>query len=454
MFDALNTTGEPLTAYETFKPFVIEDVGLSSYRASKEYSYLEKIDGHLALKPSERASRTEKLIIHAGLHETGYKGTKRLSEQRRWLRKHYQELRDRNDKQAFLGDLVRLADVERFFETPVEFDAISNDDATRLCMGILASAKHDIVIPVIARFYDAFVNAGAVRPSAEHSALQEAIRAVTAFSTLWRLAHGGTAGIDGLYRTIMKGRAADGHKRAVGPLCKRPIGLPARSLTVSHLRQDLRAMLDQAGLSDQNDWVERAAKTPNAETGSRAFTKFFLAAAMNDAVVDPAEPTSLIKGHAGVCNLLRPSAPWRAEGYDLEHIAPQNPATASSSVAASGWSPDIYVNPETKQLLGNTTLLPVMVNRAIKNAAWAHKQAVLRLLTAPTTTQAEQDLIAAKAAGDLTEFPTLPTIVAQSAYHKHLEPLLSVPTWNAATIQSRTINLCSLGYQQLTQWLS
>lgn len=454
MFDALNTTGEPLTAYETFKPLVIEDVGLSSYRGSTEYSALEKIDGHLALKPTERASRTEKLIIHAGLHETGYKGTKRLSEQRRWLRKHYQDLGERGDKQEFLGDLVRLADVERFFENPQDFDAISSDDATRLCVSVLASAKHDIVIPVIARFYDAFVKAGSQRPSGEHTALEEAIRVVTAFSTLWRLAHGGTAGIDGIYRTIMKGRAADGARCAVGPLCKRPVGFSARPLTVAYLRQDLRAVLDQAGLVDENDWVEQAAKTPNAETGSRAFTKFFLAAAMNDAVVDAAEPTTLVKGHSGVCNLLRPSAPWRAEGYDLEHIAPQNPAASLSGTPASGWSPDIYVNPDTKQLLGNTTLLPVMVNRAIKNAAWAHKQAVFRLLTAPTTAQAEKDLVAAKAAGDLVEFPTLPTIVAQSAFHKHLEPLLSVPSWSEATIQARTKNLCALGYQQLQQWLS
>jgi len=454
MFDALNTTGEPLTAYETFKPLVIEDVGLSAYRGSTEYSYLEKIDGYLAQKPSERASRTEKLIIHAGLHETGYKGTKRLSEQRRWLRKHYQELRLRSHKQEFLGDLVRLTDVERFFESPHEFDAISNDDATRLCVRILASASHDIVIPVIARFYDAFVQSGGARPSATHTALEEAIRACTAFSTLWRIAHGGTAGIDGHYRAIMKGRVADGAKPAVGPLCKRPQGIAARSLSVSHLRQDLRAVLEQAGLGDEDHWVARAQKTPVAETGSRAFTKLFLAAAMNDAVVDPTEPKTLIKGHSGVCDLLRAGAAWITVPYDLEHIAPQNPATTPSGSAIAGWAPDIYVNPDTKQLIGNTTLLPAMVNRALKNSAWVQKQAVFRLLTASTTAQAEQDLVAAKTAGDLREFPSLPNIVAQSAYHRHLEPLLSVSTWDAETIQARSRNLCALGHQELQKWLS
>lgn len=454
MFDALNTTGEPLTAYETFKPLVVEDVGLSTYRGSVEYSYLEKIDGYLSLKPAERASRTEKLIIHTGLHETGYKGTKRLSEQRRWLRKHYQELRERTEKQDFLSDLVRLTEVERFFENSHEFDAISNSDATRLCVRILASANHDIVIPVIARFYDAFVLAGGARSSATHTSLEEAIRAVTAFSTLWRIAHGGTAGIDGYYRAIMKGRVADGAKPAVGPLCKRPQGIAARSLSVSHLRQDLRAVLDQAGLGDEDHWVAQAQKTPVVETGSRAFTKFFLAAAMNDAAVDPSDSKNLIKGHSGVCDLLRASAAWVTDPYDLEHIAPQNPATTSSGSAITGWASDIYVNADTKQLIGNATLLPATVNRALKNAAWTQKQAVFRLLTASTTSQAEQDLVSAQTAGDLREFPSLSTIVAQSAYHKHLEPLLSVSAWDAATIQARSKNLCELGYQELQKWLS
>lgn len=454
MFDALNTTGEPLTAYETFKPVVIEDVGLSSYRASAEYQYLEKIDTYIAIKPTDRVRRTEKLVIHAGLHESGIKGTKRLSEQRRWLRSHYTKLPSQSEKQRFLQGLVRLTDFQRFFEAPAKFAVVSASEPTRLCIDVLASAKHDIVVPLLTRFYEAFVAMGSKQGSAEQKELESAILAVTAFSTLWRLAQGGTAGIDGLYRALMKGRAGDAQLPAIGPFCERPNGITARSPSAVQLKSQMLAILKHKSLGTQAEWVAQSAKTPCDEKGSRVFAKFFLAAAMNDAVVDPANSTKLTRGHAGVCDMLRPSAPWFADKFDLEHIAPKNPSSTTPTGSQSAWSADLYLNPETKQLLGNLTLLPASVNRAIKNSPWAQKQAVYRLLTATTTPQAESQMRAAQLQGDLSDFPSLSQIVSQAAFHKYLEPLAGMQAWAASSVQTRTENLCELGYAQLIKWLS
>ena len=44
IFQALNTTGEPLSPIETFKPVVVKYIGVEEYKESQEYLLFEKID--------------------------------------------------------------------------------------------------------------------------------------------------------------------------------------------------------------------------------------------------------------------------------------------------------------------------------------------------------------------------------------------------------------------------
>ena len=59
MFEALNTTGQPLTAFETFKPKVIEREELEKYKESKSYPQMEKIEKYLGKfeKPSDKSKK-------------------------------------------------------------------------------------------------------------------------------------------------------------------------------------------------------------------------------------------------------------------------------------------------------------------------------------------------------------------------------------------------------------
>ena len=50
MFEALNTTGKPLTAFETFKPKVIEREELSKYKETESYKWMTKIEEYLNKK--------------------------------------------------------------------------------------------------------------------------------------------------------------------------------------------------------------------------------------------------------------------------------------------------------------------------------------------------------------------------------------------------------------------
>jgi hypothetical protein len=46
MFDSLNTTGDPLTAFETFKPKVVEHIGLEKYFDSYSKKNMEQVENY------------------------------------------------------------------------------------------------------------------------------------------------------------------------------------------------------------------------------------------------------------------------------------------------------------------------------------------------------------------------------------------------------------------------
>src|SRR5690606_34010052 len=67
IFESLNTTGEPLTAFETFKPKVIQDIGITRYynEESELKGYLDNIELVLEQNNNEKIkkSKTSNLVI-------------------------------------------------------------------------------------------------------------------------------------------------------------------------------------------------------------------------------------------------------------------------------------------------------------------------------------------------------------------------------------------------------
>ena len=80
MFEALNTTGEPLTAFETFKPKVIEKETLSEYENSSSYESINQIEEYLDRnrKADVRQRATSELLVSFALAESGYRLQKKL----------------------------------------------------------------------------------------------------------------------------------------------------------------------------------------------------------------------------------------------------------------------------------------------------------------------------------------------------------------------------------------
>jgi Protein of unknown function DUF262 len=80
MFEALNTTGEPLTAFETLKPRIIEEETLTNYEQSASRQHVRAIEEYLDKfkKAEEKQTATSELLVPFALAETGLKLQKRL----------------------------------------------------------------------------------------------------------------------------------------------------------------------------------------------------------------------------------------------------------------------------------------------------------------------------------------------------------------------------------------
>ena len=75
MFESLNTTGEPLTVLETFRPKVIESEELDKYENSDSRKYMRTIEEYLGQfnVAKKRQDETSKLLTSFALAESGKK---------------------------------------------------------------------------------------------------------------------------------------------------------------------------------------------------------------------------------------------------------------------------------------------------------------------------------------------------------------------------------------------
>ena len=206
MFEALNTTGEPLTAFETFKPKVIEAEELSKYRASPSYEGIERIEkGYLDryARAEEKQKAVSEMLIPFALAETGVKLQNRLNIQRRYLRDEFEKLSSLEEKRAFVHLLAGIASFMNGGWNPREggssFESLNlknYDEKASLGFEVLRHLNHSITIAPLYRFYQCVLDAGRKAQEQQITEFADAIKATAAFSVLWRGAMGGTSNID------------------------------------------------------------------------------------------------------------------------------------------------------------------------------------------------------------------------------------------------------------------
>ena len=453
IFDALNTTGEPLTALETLKPHIVrfERIHGNGYFGSDSEHWWRVLEENIIDPydvPDKRQKEAKELVTGFALYYVGEKLGSDLRVQRNTMRNYFTnaEQRDPTVAKEIVRALARMAQFRRHYWEKDAIDGlvgqqVESDDyqSLKLCLRFILETNTSTVIPILARYWNAFDEIDSERH------FLRALKAVTAFLVLRRAMTGGTSGIDSDFRKMMSQRVgSDGNALCLGA------GMTNRILGIEELKSELCDLLKASrfGVSDKRTWLNRARETPLGNRGSRVICRFVLFAAANNARADLDRPGMLKTEGVIASDEIRflSYAMWNGQRYaTLEHVAPE----AENS---QGWNPSIYERASTRHTVGNLVLLPERENSSIGNAPWDKKKSFYRALVAKTETERENAMNLAQEQGLTFGNRTLSLIRNQDRLHM-LDPIADVEDWTVELIEQRTENLLSLAWDQIAPWL-
>ena len=212
MFEALNTTGEPLTAIETFVPKAIEFIGKKRKEGAPEEeleaamdilnSITERFENIIDSK--EKNLKTKALILAFVRAFEGKVKVTSLRDQRDAMLKSYENC-DYDLKGVYLSQLATSANF--LFDhwqvvVPNVGKLVDSSvlDISNLCLRYLVDMKHDIVQSLLIQFV--LIDEKFEVTGTEHSDFAKVLKSVTAFSVLWRAMSGGADGIDAVYKKL------------------------------------------------------------------------------------------------------------------------------------------------------------------------------------------------------------------------------------------------------------
>ena len=451
IFDALNTTGEPLTALETLKPHIARferDYGDECSRADSDYwwSVLEENVMEPHDSPIQRQNETKELVTGFALYYVGDKIGSDLNVQRNTLRNYFIRAECRDHKREIVKALGRMAQFRRQFwdsegiERLVGQQLDSEDyDSLKLFLRLIADTNTSTIIPILARYWIEFGEMNSERH------FLRAVKAVTAFLILRRSMTGGTSGIDSDFRRIMSpGVGSDGNALCLG------LGMNNRILDIDELKSGLCASLAvrRFRVTDKDTWLNRAREIPHGNETSRAVCRFLLFAAAHNARADTDQPGLLTTEGVIASDELRflSYSMWLGQRYaTVEHVAPD-------AEASSGWDTRIYDRLVTRHTIGNLVLLPERENQSIGNAPWDKKKLFYRALVAKTEEEREDAISLTQQQGLRFGNRTLSLIRSQDRLHM-LDPIAETGDWTAELIETRTENVLGLVWDNIAPWL-
>ena len=450
MFESLNTTGEPLTIFETFRPKVIESEGLNEYEDSDSRKYMRPIEKYFGQfdTAQKRQKETAKLLIPFALAESGKKLPSDPRDQRQYMRNQYESLVDREEKRNFVQHLSHMAEFmtnawkqeHRAFSSITEF---TDRNLVLMCMDVLGKADHHITIGPLTRFYSQVLLALPDSLAEVVNELEEAIKAMTAFFALWRGSGRTTGGLADQYRELMeKGFNALG----IRPFCRcENVGETSEILTAEELRKALRYALGKgrtASIASKADWV-RLSSGRTVVKDSLPLTRFLLFAATHDTAEDDKCLGLPRAGRKGILNMLT----WEKWNQDLtiEHVAPQGSKRR-------GWPERLYEKPDLVDYLGNLTLLPKAENSSFSNRPWSEKKEMYCILSSSTQDELDTRLTEAEGRGIQLSDSTK-ELLRNGRYFQHLSTICNVEKWDDEFVEKRSRRSVELVWTNIAPWL-
>lgn len=442
MFQALNTTGTPLTVMETFLPQVMQ----SEYGAGNDWGgtpsseYMEEILElfNVTTTNEQKNRRTNELLGAFALCYNGTKLGNKFSEQRRWLTRVYEkELSSIDDKREFVRKLSKVAEFfyHAWYLEEGSIPGLVEDDDRELASFLiqyLKDANSRLSTPILARFFCQLLDG-----ETSSDDFIECARACAAFFTLWRSGNS-TSGLDDVYRKYFRsGPAGAGRSWSEKP----------DSLSVSSLKKYFLDTLEHKGVAGEDAWVA-ASQRFLMYSELKTVCRFVLFVAAHDRVVDQSAPGLTTAGTKGSCNMLT-LARWKAkECKSIEHVAPQRPPEGHA------WSLKIYEN-ELVHQVGNLMLLPIQVNRFVDNKSWEVK--CLHYSHVGERDQGKLNQLKERAeTKGIVLSKRATAALSKMGYICAAEPILSVTEegqWDAQLVERRTAQIKKIAWQTLSSWL-
>ena len=444
MFQSLNASGTPLTSIETFKPIVVNYT--ESYKGStveKDFSYVDELLDKVT-SDAKKNRFTNEFLTSLALVISGYKLSSQFSVQRRWLNSVYMACDSSQKKAEFIQ---RMGQHARFYINIQEhkpqsgayegLERISDDQMNLIFLLVkyLKDSGHKMANTILSRFYSDVLS------EKENSAQNfcDAVKAIAAFYTLWRAADT-NAGLDNVYRTLLKGDADK--------------GVPSFSwagnvsdMTISNLKAYLKKELDKKSLGTKEEWLKKAKMNLRYDK-AKFVCRFALLVAAHDTIADETYPGLMKIGTLG-CNPCLDVKFWDADDLsDIEHIAPGKPRENAD------WDKGIYTD-EYQNTIGNLTLLPEEINESASNKGWAEKYYYYKHLAEIDVDKLTQLAEAAKNDG-ITLKDSVLNNLRNAAHNKHIVPIVNIGKegkWDAGLIQQRSERICEILWERVKAWL-
>ena len=442
IFDSLNTTGEPLTAIETFKPRVISferGTGNTNYSGSESARHFERLEGNLNQiypETDKRQRETKDLLVTFALYLDGNKLPLNLAAQRTYLRSRFDEATDSNLKRQMLQSLADIAEFRKTYwnrEFIRTLDSIHHNNTSnqlKLCCAFISDMKTSLALPIMARYWTQYQQDG------NEDTFADAVKSLTAFLVLRRSITGTTGGIDTDFRKMMVTFCTG---------LDNSNSIPSANKLKETLREYLAA--SRIGVENKNSWVSQVCEVSLANR-SQPLCRFLLFAASNNAIPDQENPGLLTRkkvlpsDQLAYLNFSR----WQDDKYaTVEHVAPDsNPGV--------GWDEKIYRRSHTRHTIGNIILLPQKENSSIGNAPWTKKKIFYRALVAKMETERNRQFEQAKKEG-LTFRKQTQDLLKEQGRLDMLDPIANVSKWTESIIQKRAKNTLELAWDEIAPWL-
>lgn len=470
MFQSLNATGTPLTAFEVFKPAIVNLWGQQNYSTTIKpvVDRIERVFEEESTA-SGKEELTDKVIVSSALVYNGEVISKRFSDERDWLINNLPKVVDASaidfvtciaDQAEYCLHFIRPRRSQR---NSTSFGMVKHlqqlglsdqqADMSALCIFYLRDAGHQFAHSVLSVFYAKLLraqgNLAAVTLATEE--FSSVCQATAAFFTLWMGALLGRFP-DAEYRRIFQSKG--GNISVISG---------AANQTDAFIKSAFRSALEVQSIYRSNDavasrqlWVSQAKENP--WYSRKAVCRFALLVASHDAA------PNLTAGQEGFFTDGMPSSAdllncriWHSSEYEvIEHVATRDRPSTIKFPAYSDAS--IYPgNYSVVDKIGNLTLLSVPINSSIYSE-WPDKVFYYWSLTTPNNTVVGPQGSELMAALGITYLPpSLASLTASSNYFSHLAPLAYRGTkgykWDAEFIEKRSEHLCQRIFDKLDSWL-